>query len=143
MPHFLFPLLLLAHLTAIYASSELTSSGEMDLNSILIQPDDANQFLSASGERRRLEVCAQGTWYEYGFFDDECNDCGPGRYQDQNGHQESNCKGGSIDHPFIYLFNSLLLTTHIFTCTQKSNIKNAWLNVALMFLFLFFLFYKF
>jgi len=94
MPHFLFPLLLLAHLTAIYASSELTSSGEMDLNSILIQPDDANQFLSASGGRRRLEVCAQGTWYEHGTFDDECNDCDYGKYQNQNGHQQKTCNCG-------------------------------------------------
>ena len=107
MPHFLFPLLLLAHLTAIYASSELTSSGEMDLNSILIQPDDANQFLPAKrtlhGGRRLDEVCAQGTWFEEGFFDDECNDCDYGKYQDQNDHQESSCKGGFIVHPF-YLF---------------------------------------
>ena len=98
--------LLLPHLTAIYAS-ELTSSSEMDLNSILIRPDDANQFLPAKrtlhGGRRLDEVCAQGTWYEEGFWDDECNDCDYGKYQDQNDHQESSCKGGFIVHPF-YLF---------------------------------------
>ena len=106
MPHFLFPLLLLAHLTAIYASSELTSSGEMDLNSILIQPDDANQFLSASGERRRLEVCAQGTSYEYGWLDDQCNDCDTGKYQDQNDHQQKTCKGGFVACAFIVFLYS-------------------------------------
>ena len=108
MPHFLFPLLLLAHLTAIYASSELTSSSEMDLNSILIRPDDANQFLPAKrtlhGGRRLDEVCAQGTWFEEGLFDDECNDCDYGKYQNQNGHQQKNCKGGFVACAF-YCFS--------------------------------------
>ena len=101
---FLLPLVLfLLQRTAIYAS-ELTSSGEMDLNSILIQPDDANQFLSASGERRRLEVCAQGTSYEYGWLDDQCNDCDTGKYQDQNDHQQKTCKGGFVACAF-YCFS--------------------------------------
>ena len=122
MPHFLFPLLLLLHITAIYASSELTSSGEMDLNSILIQPDDANQFLSAKGVAkgvhaggRRLENCGPGTWWEevqnflwLGLTPDKCNDCSTGKYQDANSHQQSSCKGGFIVHPFIYFFNSLI-----------------------------------
>ena len=105
---FLLPLVLfLLQRTAIYAS-ELTSSGEMDLNSILIQPDDANQFLPAKrtlhGGRRLDKVCAQGTSYEHGVFYDECNDCGPGKYQDQNGHQQSSCKGGFVTCAF-YCFS--------------------------------------
>ena len=102
MPHFLFPLLLLAHLTAIYASSELTSSGEMDLNSILIQPADANKFLSAKGVAkglhaggRRLDIdCGSGTWWEeiWGIYgDDECHDCGTGKYQNENDKANATC----------------------------------------------------
>ena len=56
---------------------KLSQKTVRDLNSVLLNPDEANRFLNKqdkhSSLRRRLEVCPSGTSYEYGFFDDECN----------------------------------------------------------------------
>ena len=122
MPNFLFPLiLLLTHFTAICASE--TSSGEMDLNSILIQPADANKFLSAKGVAkgvhaggRRLRRCGSGTWWGPERYDeDTCHDCGTGQYQNENIHRHTSCKGKKVVLVvFVFLFY-LAATCIIFT----------------------------
>ena len=122
MPNFLFSLILLLTFTAICASE--TSSGEMDLNSILIQPADANKFLSAKGVAkgvhaggRRLGRCGSGTWWEEkGWFSqDECHDCGTGQYQNENRHKHASCKGKKVVLVVFVLLFYLAATCIIFT----------------------------
>ena len=77
------------------------------LKSIIIEKSKSNQFLGkekprkvyfdllpsnrAHPNRRRLEVCPAGTSYEWGFWDDECEPCNTGKYQNLNNHQVIGC----------------------------------------------------
>ena len=115
-----FTLCLLFLLTTLSNSIDVeTPKGNslpLDVNTVLLNRDEANTFLNKERtrklltkrqlkdsklihiDRRILKSCGTGQWWEDGMFWDECHKCGAGRYQDKNRHQDTSCKACPVGY---------------------------------------------
>jgi hypothetical protein len=92
---------------------KVVESVESEIDTILINRDEANSFIDKEHTRNLLTKrqlknsklthvnrrylktrCNAGSWFEENWWptSDKCYHCGKGRYQDKNGHYDTRCK---------------------------------------------------